>query len=109
MGKESKCGYGAKETIFANVRCKFSMDKEKDSKERKIINSVTIAATERDLVQTHGEGSSQIIQAYKGIRVDGQGTTEVFHGRSLKGISKYKTNPNIRSRIYNNRQVFLLN
>ena len=69
------------------------MDKEKDSKERKIINSVTIAATERDLVQTHGEGSSQIIQAYKGIRVDGQGTTEVFHGRSLKGISKYKTNP----------------
>ena len=52
------------------------MDKEKDSKEGKVINPVTIAATERDLVQTHGEGSSQIIQAYKGVRVDGQGIME---------------------------------
>lgn len=73
------------------------MDKEKDSKEGKVINPVTIAATERDLVQTHGEGSSQIIQAYKGVRVDGQGITEDFHGRSLKGISKYKTNPQYKN------------
>lgn len=73
------------------------MDKEKESKEKKIINPTTIAATELDLVQKHGEGASQIIQAYKGIRVDGQGTTEDFHGRSLKGISKYKTNPQYKN------------
>ena len=69
------------------------MGQEKESKEKKIINPITIAVAEQDLVQKHGEGASQMIQAYKGIRVNGQGASEDFHGRSLKGISQYKTNP----------------
>lgn len=69
------------------------MWQEKESKEKKMINPITIAVAEQDLVQKHGEGASQMIQAYKGIRVNGQGVSEDFHGRSLKGISQYKTNP----------------
>lgn len=45
------------------------------------------------LNQVYGEAASQIIQAYKGIRIDSVGN-EISHlGRSLKKISNYKVHP----------------
>ncbi len=46
------------------------------------------------LVQKHGEGASQIVQAYKGVRYDSAGNDIGHQGRNLKDISNYKVNDN---------------
>lgn len=56
-----------------------------------------IGLAQGENIQRHGEGASQIIQAYKGIRVDHDGHLEDFSGRSLKQISQYSegSNPDV--------------
>lgn len=66
---------------------------EKEKKERDIKDSL-IGLAQGEIVQRHGEASSQILQAYKGIRVDHNGHLEDFHGRNLKQISEYNLGDN---------------
>ena len=54
----------------------------------------SIGMAQNNMVQRHGEAASQMVQAYKGTRYDSMGNELEFHGRSLKEISNYKTNPN---------------
>lgn len=61
-------------------------------KKGKIINDITIGMAQDNLVQNHGEGASQMIQALKGIRIDSNGNDIGHQGRSLSGISEYKIN-----------------
>lgn len=61
-------------------------NKEKD---KEILDTV-IEISEQNLIQTHGEGASQIIQAYKGTRIDSNGNEIVHKGKDLKTISQYK-------------------
>ncbi|MGL5098496.1 MAG: hypothetical protein ACRC6B_00400, partial [Fusobacteriaceae bacterium] len=51
-----------------------------------------IGILEQQNIQTHGEGASQIIQAYKGTRYDSSGNDIGHKGRTLKDISEYKLN-----------------
>lgn len=64
-----------------------------DKKDKKIINSATTGMAQKNLNQVHGEAASQILQAYRGIRVDKFGDEIVHKGRNLKDISNYKVNP----------------
>ena len=48
---------------------------EKEKKERENKDSL-IGLAQGEIVQRHGEASSQILQAYKGIRVDHNGHLE---------------------------------
>ncbi len=52
-----------------------------------------MAVWQDGLVQKHGEGASQIIQAYTGNRYDSAGNDIGHQGRNLKDISNYKVNP----------------
>lgn len=45
-------------------------------------------------VQREGEATSQVIQAYKGVRYDSRGSNLNHEGRSLKNIKEYKINEN---------------
>lgn len=65
-----------------------------DKRRKKIINAKVIGATLNNSIQVHGEASSQMLQAYKGIRVDSLGNILQYKGRSLKKISAYKTGNN---------------
>ena len=56
------------------------------------VNNITVGFGQSDLVQKHGEASSQILQAYSGRRFDSAGNELSHKGRSLKGISEYKVN-----------------
>lgn len=66
------------------------MERKKD---KKIINTTTTGMAQTNLNQVYGEAASQIIQGYKGIRVDKFGDEIAHHGRNLKDISNYKVNP----------------
>ena len=66
---------------------------EKEKKERDNKDSL-IGLAQGEIVQRHGEASSQILQAYKGIRVDHNGHLEDFYGRNLKQISEYNLGDN---------------
>lgn len=66
---------------------------EKEKRDRDNKDSL-IGLAQGEIVQRHGEASSQILQAYKGIRVDHNGHLEDFHGRDLKQISDYKLGDN---------------
>ena len=68
----------------------------KNKKDKKVINNSTIGMAQKNLNQTHGEAASQIIQAYKGIRVDKFGNEIAHQGRNLKDISNYKLNPKFK-------------
>ncbi len=65
-----------------------------EKKRKKIINSTVVGMAQDSLIQKHGEAASQIMQAYKGIRVDSSGNKEAFYGRNLKKISSYKVDTN---------------
>lgn len=65
----------------------------KKNKDDKIINTTTIGVAQKELNQIYGEATSQINQAYKGIRVDKFGDEITHKGRSLEEISNYKINP----------------
>lgn len=67
-----------------------------NKKDKKVINNSTIGMAQKNLNQTHGEAASQIIQAYKGIRVDKFGNEIAHQGRNLKDISNYKLNPKFK-------------
>ena len=70
--------------------------KENDTK-----NTTIIGMAQAELIQRHGEATSQMIQAYQGKRYDAAGRELAFSGRSLKGISNYKINPECaRQNIY---------
>ncbi len=64
------------------------MSKEKNEDKISIIHGLY----QTDLIQKYGEGASQILQAYKGIRIDSSGNEISHQGRSLKDISNYKVN-----------------
>ena len=66
---------------------------EEKKKEQDMKDSL-IGLAQGEIVQRHGEASSQILQAYKGIRVDHNGHLEDFHGRNLKQISEYNLGDN---------------
>ena len=66
---------------------------DKKEKTSDMFNPTTIATAESALIQQHGEAASQMVQAYKGVRVNSAGETEAFYGRSLKEISRYHVNP----------------
>lgn len=65
---------------------------EKDRKNKTGLNLTQIGILEQQNIQTHGEGASQIIQAYKGTRYDSAGNDIGHKGRNLEDISKYKLN-----------------
>lgn len=65
-----------------------------NEKKKQDIKDSAIGFAQGELVQKHGEASSQILQAYKGIRVDHDGHLEDFFGRNLKQISNYKLGDN---------------
>jgi|GEM_PF-1969693 len=60
-------------------------------KKRHIITPGVIGMSLSQSVQVHGEATSQMLQAYKGIRVDSHGNDLHHVGRNLRDISKYKT------------------
>ncbi|MGV3073743.1 YkgJ family cysteine cluster protein [Clostridium baratii] len=63
------------------------------NKEIKIeLGSTEIGILLSNIIQKHGEGASQIIQALKGVRFDSDGNKLEFLGRNLRDISKYKIN-----------------
>lgn len=62
-------------------------------KEDNLLNDITIAMGQSEIVQRHGEAASQKFQAYIGKRYDSQGKEIVHKGRSLKEINNYKVNP----------------
>lgn len=64
-------------------------DKKKKEKNA-LVNNITIGYGQSEIVQRHGEASSQILQAYTGRRYDSAGNDLNHQGRSLKEISKYK-------------------
>lgn len=64
----------------------------KKKKDNNIINITTFGMAQKKLNQVYGEMTSQIKQAYNGIRVDEFGDKVIHKGRSLKGISNYKIN-----------------
>ncbi|MBU5478804.1 hypothetical protein KQI69_06255 [Eubacterium sp. MSJ-13] len=66
---------------------------EKERHKQDIKDSI-VGLAQGEIVQRHGEAASQILQAYKGIRVDHNGNLEEFHGRNLKEISNYKVGEN---------------
>ena len=57
------------------------------------VNTVTVGFGQSDIVQTHGEAASQILQAFSGKRFDTAGNELLHKGRSLEKISQYKVNP----------------
>ena len=64
-----------------------------NSKDKKsTIKDIGIGFAQEQLIQKHGEGASQIIQAYKGVRFDTNGKDVGHQGRNLKEISNYKIN-----------------
>lgn len=67
-----------------------------EKKENKLINETTIGMAQTTLNQIYGEMTSQIIQAYNGMRVDSHGNEIPHHGRNLKDISNYKVNPDYK-------------
>ena len=69
----------------------------KKKEDDKIINTTTIGVIQKELNQIYGEATSQIVQAYKGIRVDKFGDEIIHKGRSLKEINNYKINPKYES------------
>lgn len=69
------------------------MEEKKKATKNNPINTVTVGYGQSDIVQTHGEAASQIIQAYKGKRYDRLGNKLMHKGRSLAKISSYKINP----------------
>ena len=71
-------------------------DKEKNKKQQNSggVNPIVMGAALESHVQVHGEAASQMVQAYNGIRVDSKGRDLKHQGRSLKGISEYKVDPN---------------
>lgn len=78
------------------------MTKNKDRDRTSI--SYSIAQSNR--VQTHGEAASQMIQAYKGIRVDSLGKEINHYGRSLKEVSNYSVNPKYSQANYKQQAGF---
>ncbi len=58
---------------------------------------VSIILSQDKIIQRQGESASQMIQAYKGIRVDSLGKDLNHKGRSLKRISNYKINDNYKA------------
>lgn len=64
------------------------------SDKKKKLSSIELGAINSDLIQKHGEGASQILQAFKGKRFDSSGKDLGHQGRSLDEISKYKLNEN---------------
>lgn len=64
-------------------------DKKKKEK-NSLVNNITVGYGQSEIVQRHGEASSQILQAYTGRRYDSAGNDLNHQGRSLKQISKYK-------------------
>lgn len=70
------------------------MGKEKDRKKKKkdYLDSTIVGMGQTELNQRYGEGASQIIQGYKGVRYDSLGNDLGHKGRSLKEISQYKIN-----------------
>lgn len=63
--------------------------KEKENKNKDKVNIIS-GISQSNLNQLHGEGASQILQAYKGIRIDSLGNEIAHHGRGLKQISEYE-------------------
>lgn len=57
------------------------------------VNTVTVGLGQSDIVQKHGEATSQILQAFSGKRFDSAGNELLHKGRSLEKISQYKVNP----------------
>ena len=68
----------------------------KKKKNKRLLNNVIIGMSEKEINQIYGEATSQMIQAYKGIRVNKFGDEIVHRGRNLKNISNYKLNPEYR-------------
>lgn len=73
------------------------MGNERDKSKNKIVNATTIGMAQNELIQKNGEAASQMIQAYKGVRIDSQGKDLGHAGRSLKKISNYKINSKYRT------------
>lgn len=63
-----------------------------EKKNKKIIRISMVGMGQRRLNQVYGEAASQIIQGYKGIRVNKFGNEIIHKGRNLKKISNYKIN-----------------
>ncbi|MFT4105527.1 MAG: hypothetical protein QM657_07200 [Lacrimispora sp.] len=84
------------------------MENSKSEKQPKTITPSIIGATLKNSIQTHGEASSQILQAYKGIRVDAFGNDLHHKGRSLKQISTYSTgnNPAMKDKVLKSQAGF---
>ncbi|WP_368646187.1 hypothetical protein AB4027_04710 [Alkalibacterium putridalgicola] len=72
-------------------------EKNSNNKRKTILNSVGTSMSQQDLNQLHGEATSQMIQAQKGIRVDSFGNHRTYNGRSFEDISNYKINKEYES------------
>lgn len=66
------------------------------NEKRKKLSTEEIGAINNDIIQKHGEGASQILQALKGERYDSLGNDIGHRGRSLEEISNYKINDKYR-------------
>ncbi len=67
-----------------------SYKKEEDVQEKDI--DIAIGMGNQAIVQREGEATSQIIQAYKGVRYDSNGVDLEHKGRNFKDIKNYKIN-----------------
>lgn len=72
----------------------YSRNKRCDEKQDSLVNSTITGMAQDTLIQKHGEGASQMIQALKGKRYDTSGKEIDFKGRSLEKISNYKIDAN---------------
>lgn len=67
--------------------------KNRKKKRRSLrLNTSIVGMAQQRINQLYGEGSSQIIQADKGVRFDSFGNDLKYNGRSLTDISNYKVN-----------------
>lgn len=82
-------------------------NKDKKNKRRSFrLNSSIVGMAQERINQLHGEGMSQIIQVDKGVRFDSFGNQLKYKGRSLKGISEYKVNPEYKEQNYKQQAGF---
>lgn len=69
----------------------------KDEEEKTLVNETVVGMAQSEMIQRHGEGASQMMQSYKGVRYDAFGEDLNHQGRSLKDIANYKVNKDYES------------
>lgn len=84
------------------------MDKNKTdiTNKRRIRDNIVITSAVNQTNVINAEATSQMIQAYNGVRYDSLGNDLNHLGKSLKGISRHKINPDYKTQNINQQAGF---